>query len=192
MGSANACPYCDGEVVDNECLDCGAFVGVDEGDGPDVTNVRVCPPELMGKTEPLPAEERPYKLTTKPCPKCLKLYVDDQIRDEMVQPVPAGAFAPFDRIDKVDTCKDCAATYGLMRLLGYDAHGPEGIQGFLMMRIAVGNDRQEHLRLPTLASGLVLVGIMERSYPGDFERHIKWLKKYVHPHVAGQEGRRHA
>lgn len=186
------CPVCGGDVEDSVCLDCGAEAGVDFGAGKDSAVVRVRPPELVGKTEPLPDAKRPYKLTTKPCPKCLKLYIDDQIRGEMVQPVPAGAFAPFDRIDKVDTCKDCAATYGLMRLMGYDARGRDGAQGFFMMRVAVGNDRQEHLRLPTVASGLVLVGVMERSYPGDFERHLKWLEKYVYPHVAGQEGRRHA
>lgn len=194
MGDPTECPMCEDGMVwdDGRCDRCHALVGVDPGEeGGDRTEVRVCPPELMGQIKVLPDEKRPYKLSTQPCPKCLKFFLDGKIRSEMVQPIPAGGFAPLDRIDKVSTCKDCAATHGLMRVMNYDSRGKDANTHFLMMRIAVGNDRQEHLRLPEVAMGLVLAGIVERSYPGDLERHHKWLDKYVLPLVP--EGpRRHA
>ena len=36
-------------------------------------------------------------MTTAPCPRCLKLAIDRQIRAETVMPLPEGAFAPRGR-----------------------------------------------------------------------------------------------
>lgn len=49
-----------------------------------------------------------------------------------------------------------------------------GGMDFAMARIAVGNDRQEQLRMPGFPMGLVLYGIMRPSQPGDFETLLDW------------------
>ena len=101
--------------------------------------------------------------TTTPCPKCVKLLTPkrDEIRVETVLPLPEGAHAPMSRYSKEHICFDCAAAEFLMR---------EGLD-FDMMRIAVGNDRQEKLRLPGYAAGLPNV---RASHPGDLQTLHEW------------------
>jgi hypothetical protein len=53
----------------------------------------------------------------------------------------------------------------------------DGPLGFLMARVAVGNDRCEQHRLPGAPIGLVAEGWMRPSKPGDFERHLAWMER---------------
>jgi hypothetical protein len=53
-------------------------------------------------------------------------------------------------------------------------------------RIAVGNERQEHLRLPVGARmGLVKVGLVrpDPCGPVAFEKHLRWLDRHVWPRI---------
>lgn len=91
-----------------------------------------------------------------PCTSCMALMgpEHDQLRVEMVLPVPEGARAPMSRTQKVRgkpmyVCYDCAAAEALMSLMGLRGEGFT----FAMARVAVGNDRQEMLRLPGTVLG---------------------------------------
>lgn len=64
-------------------------------------------------------------------------------------------------------CHDCASADLILR---YDL-----LPYWEMARIAVGNDRQEQLRLPGIPKGLVAMGIMRPSQPGAFKAHHAWL-----------------
>ena len=108
-------------------------------------------------------------LTDKPCPLCLKLAQDGCIRVEMIQRVPAGAFAPRD-LDGDPCCFDCASARTLMKLMSS--------LNFEMARIAVGNDRQEQYRLPGALMGTVAMGVTRPSAAGDLERHHAWLDQH--------------
>lgn len=106
-------------------------------------------------------------LTDKPCERCLGLAVFGHIRAETVQRMPEKPFAPLSREDNKPCCRDCAAADTIVRC-GY-------APGFIAARIAVGNDRQEQYRLPGVLMGLVKVGLVAPSEPGDFENQLKWL-----------------
>lgn len=103
-----------------------------------------------------------------PCPRCLGLAKQAKLRTEMVQPFPEQ-FAPLavDRSGKC--CYDCASADTLMRFAG--------VPSWEAARIAVGNDRQEQLRLPGALLGLVKARMMRPSQPGDLEKHFAWLEK---------------
>jgi hypothetical protein len=122
-------------------------------------------------------KERRPPMTTAPCPRCLKLAIGKQIRGETVMPLPEGAFAPLG-FDRQKCCFDCQSADNLVRVLKMD---------FLPRRIAVGNDRQECLRLPggthiADAMGLIKEGLV-KNWPNhaDFEAHMKWLDQHVWP-----------
>jgi hypothetical protein len=111
-------------------------------------------------------------MTDIPCPRCTALARELKIRAEMVMSLPAGAFAPQDyRGNK--QCFDCNAAQLVQRVV----LKIPGITGFEMARIAVGNDRQESLRLPSVPMGLIMAGLMQASKVGDFERHLKWIER---------------
>jgi len=105
-----------------------------------------------------------------PCPRCLALALDGTIRLEMVQPVPDGAWAPLGP-NRIKCCYDCASADTLMRL----KYG--GCPTWEAARIAVGNDRQEQYRLPGAPMGLVQVGLVRPSEPGDLEKQQAWLDR---------------
>lgn len=107
------------------------------------------------------------KMTALPCPRCLPLARKDEIRVEMVQPLPNGTLAPLARDGSGKCCYDCAAADGITSA---------GIS-FVAARIAVGNDRQYQYRLPGVPMGLVQAGRMRRSEPGDLEKHHAWLNE---------------
>jgi hypothetical protein len=116
-------------------------------------------------------------MTTVPCPRCLKLAIDGHVRPETVMPLPEGAFAPLGH-NRQKCCFDCQSADNLARILGVS---------FESRRIAVGNDRQECLRLPAGiqvadAMGLIKAGYV-KNWPSheDFEVHLKWLDLHVWP-----------
>lgn len=112
-------------------------------------------------------KRNPIPLTDDPCPRCLRLAREGVLRAEMVQRMPAAAFAPLARDGSGKCCRDCGAADALT--------GLSSSLDFEMARVAVGNDRQEQYRLPGAPMGLVKVGIMAPSAPGDLERHHAWL-----------------
>jgi hypothetical protein len=120
-------------------------------------------------------------MTTAPCPRCLKLAIEGRIRPETVMALPEGAFAPLGH-NKQKCCFDCQSADNLV---------PRHVPEFVMARIAVGNDRQEALRLPAElvnAVGLINEGLV-KTWPngGDFDAHIKWLDQHVWPIVPEEE-----
>ena len=106
-------------------------------------------------------------MTSDPCLRCVGLARDGAIRGETIQPLPQGAWAPLARDGSGPCCFDCAAADGLM--------GTEQYLDFTMARIAIGNDRQEQLRLPGVALGLRL---LRPNLAGDLERHHAWLNTH--------------
>ncbi len=107
-------------------------------------------------------------MTDKPCPRCLVLARERKIRPEMLQPLPAGAFAPRGHDGSGPCCFDCQAADTLLRTT-------PSVPGFVAARIATGSDREDQLRLPGAPMGLVLAGLLRPSQPGDLERHHEWL-----------------
>lgn len=112
------------------------------------------------------------QMTDEPCPRCLRLAQAGRIRAETIQRMPKGAWAPMG-LDRKKCCFDCASADGLIQF-GYFK---DDEQGFLMARIAVGEDRQAQYRLPGVPMGLVMTGHVRPSALGDFEKHIAWLEK---------------
>lgn len=105
-------------------------------------------------------------LTEEPCPICLPLAVRGVIRAEMVQRLPVKGFAPLSKRTRTSCCFDCAKAEGLMSSYpGLD---------FTMLRIAVGNERQDNLRLPGYPSPLGIIP----NVKGDFDDHLKWLDRH--------------
>lgn len=130
----------------------------------------------------------------KPCLRCAGLALKDQIRVETVMPIPA-ANPPLSREDNTPCCIDCAAADALVAWMFREPEKAQPVWkqvqwkrlkraplahdlsiNFLMARIAVGNDRQEQLRLPGVPMGLVYYGLVKPSAPGDLERHYDWLR----------------
>lgn len=128
--------------------------------------------------QPSPTTEPPrsvfHDATDDPCPKCLELAKEGRIRGETVMPLPA---CPPRDLDNQPCCRDCAAAGTVQRLGGH----PE----FYAARIAVGNDRQEQLRLPGAPLGLVYHRLVQPCAPGDLERHSAWLERRVWPQLEG-------
>ncbi len=121
-----------------------------------------------------------------PCPRCLELYERGTLRGEMVQPVPVGVMAPLALSDGKPCCYDCQAADTMLKL-GVLSGGRDKIPRrgtpdfdlvFGMARIAVGNDRADQYRLPGAKMGIVAMGYMKPSQPGDFERHVAWLDEH--------------
>ena len=143
--------------------------------------------------------------TTTPCPCCSKLIGSctevEQIRLEMVLPLPEKVFAPLARTDVKNgketlvkrmepICYDCAAAEALMSLMSRGprpARGharasaeaspstPPGLLDFVMARIAIGSERQELLRLPPgFAPGGT--GLARTCGAGDLNRLRDWQR----------------
>ena len=113
------------------------------------------------------------------CPRCLRLALAGRIRDETVMPLRGGALDALAVDGSGPCCIDCEAADNLhRRYRGMD---------WASMRVAVGNDRQEQLRLPGAPMGLVKEGITKPSQPGDLERHHVWLGRVVWPLTRGDD-----
>lgn len=108
-------------------------------------------------------------MTDVACPRCLALALAGKIRLETVQRLPEGAFAPLARDRTGKCCRDCGAADALLS-------AQPSVPGFVAARIAVGNDRQAQYRLPNVPLGLVKAGLMAPSAPGDYDRHLEWLR----------------
>lgn len=123
-----------------------------------------------------PKTAHPFKLTEEPCPRCLGLAQDHEIRVETVQRLPAAPWTPLAQDRSGPCCFDCASADALMRL-------PPGAYTFAMARIAVGNDRQEQYRLPGAPMGLVGQRIVRPSVKGDLEDQHAWLDRQQWFHI---------
>lgn len=130
------------------------------------------------KSAPPPQPARPQgptsdlgrRLSETPCPRCLALAQEGAIRVETVQRLPEGVgVAPIARDGSGKCCFDCASADTLM--------GRISSLTFTMARIAVGNDRQEQYRLPGVAMGLAIDGLVQKSAPGDLEDQHRWLDR---------------
>lgn len=104
------------------------------------------------------------------CPICsgMMTMAHDQLRSEMVLPVPASPRAPTAKRPGPLTriCFDCSAAETVSRLMP--------AMTFAMARVAVGNERQEQLRLPGAAIGLVREGLVRPSATGDMRALVEW------------------
>ena len=81
-----------------------------------------------------------------PCPRCLPLAQEGDIRWEMVQPLPSGAYAPLAKVPGGGPCcYDCASADTLLRL--------KRAPTFVAARIAVGADRSGAVPPPRRALG---------------------------------------
>ncbi len=111
----------------------------------------------------------PPALTELPCRRCMELALLNQLRMEAVQRLPPKGWAPLAQDRSGPQCYDCASADTLVRLYGMT---------FQMARVAVANDRQEQYRLPGAPMGLVKLGLVRPSAPGDMEAQHAWLKKF--------------
>ena len=103
---------------------------------------------------------------SEPCPLCLESLRAGWLDREAVMPLPLG-LAPRS-IDGEKCCRDCQAAEALMRVMQ--------ASDFRMARIAVANDRREHLRLPNgTRLGLVQRGLMAPCSIDDLDSHLEWL-----------------
>lgn len=109
-------------------------------------------------------------LTDEPCPRCLKLARENALPVEAVQRLPEGAFAPLARDKSGKCCRDCGAADSVLRMVS-------SVPGFAAARVVVANARREQYRMPGLPMGLVQVGLVAPSAPGDLEDQLAWLDK---------------
>src|SRR5262245_11921218 len=112
----------------------------------------------------------------KPCPRCMAHYKDGSIFARMVQPL--GRRPAMSRRDGSKICGDCGKAEALADFTGILDDG--------MARTAIGNDRDEALRLPGLVRGVM--GVV--AAPGDLDRLTRWQQRlfgdawpYSHPDV---------
>lgn len=143
-----------------------------------------------------------YTRHPEPCPRCVawareELPVErDHGLAEMVQPLPEGALAPLARDGSGPCCRDCALADGLLSVAirgtrfprvefllasRWGRHRRNDVPGGLtweMLRLAVGNDRREQLRLPGAPMGLVLSGL-QPSEPGELDTHRRWTDRHL-------------
>ncbi len=107
------------------------------------------------------------KATETPCPICLNLAKIGKIRRETVMPLPQ--FGPVS-LDNQKCCFDCQSAENLVK------YGL--VPTFLHARIAVGNERQESLRMPIGMAelmGLCLEGLIRPANETQLDRHLDWL-----------------
>lgn len=134
----------------------------------------------------------------KPCLRCVKLAYSGRIRTETVMPLPPGDTAPEAADGSGPCCWDCQSADNLQKLMsrGLAPHlGPrtrhvvhkttqERIDDwsaftFVMARVAVGNDRQEQLRMPGMPMGLAhpSVNLVRLSKTNALQDHHDWMDR---------------
>lgn len=108
-----------------------------------------------------------------PCPVCLELVLAGELDREALQPLPPK-YPPRARTTGEPCCFDCQAAETLLRL-------GTGITELIPARIAVGNERREHYRLPaSMALGLIMDGLVRRGGSvDDLNAHLDWLDSLV-------------
>ena len=99
------------------------------------------------------------------CPSCLLVYESCDIVAEAIQPLPE--VCPPRNYKNQAWCHDCASAETLVRF--------KYVPTWAMARTAVGNDRHEQYRLPGFPMGLVKLGIVRPSQPGDMDKQHDWL-----------------
>lgn len=107
------------------------------------------------------------RATETPCPICLNLAESGQIRRETVMPLPQ--FGPVNR-DNQKCCFDCQSAENLVK------YGM--VPTFLHARIAVGNERQETLRMPIGMAelmGMCSRGLVRSANETQLDHHQEWL-----------------
>lgn len=112
-------------------------------------------------------------LSDTPCPMCMRARERYLIREEQIQRLPQGAWAPLSRTSHEKCCFDCAAADTLVRL--------HQILDWEQARTAVGNERSEQYRAPGMPMGLVALGYVRPSRPGDLEEQMEWIEKTFGP-----------
>jgi hypothetical protein len=139
---------------------------------------------------------RPKKRTQEepppPCPRCLKLAWAGLIRAETVMPLPAKC-PPLAEDGSGPCCHDCQAADVIGKVVftarkqvwgttepGGHKHPLQRGMPFDALRIVIGNERQEQLRLPEalrpclglVAQGLVRASVGEKA----LDEHHAWLE----------------
>jgi hypothetical protein len=127
-----------------------------------------------------------------PCPRCLPLAWNGQIRVETVQPLPPGAAAPLAEDGSGPCCYDCQAADTVSKVVfggrqvwaalepGASKRPLRAGMPFSAMRVVTGNERQEQLRLPESLRphfGLVAQGLVRQS-AGEkaLDDHYAWME----------------
>jgi hypothetical protein len=141
-----------------------------------------------------------YEANAAPCPRCLSMAMNDALRLECVMPLFSGADAPLAVDGSGPCCIDCGAADTVVKVLNVDRsvrarhmtrwrmhprlrHDPAMLKGadrginFGMARVAVGNDRQESMRLPGVKMGLAYEGWVRVSQPGEWQAHVAWMDR---------------
>ena len=115
-----------------------------------------------------------HELSDTPCPRCLKLLLeDDAIQYEAVMLLPAKC-PPQARDGSGACCYDCQAADTVVGIGGHPK--------FAAARLCTANEQIEHLRLPKgITLGLVMMGIVRPCSQVDLARHQAWLRKHVYP-----------
>jgi len=125
-----------------------------------------------------------------PCPRCLALAWAGKIRVETVQSLPPTA-PPLAEDGSGPCCHDCQAADVVSKIVFGGAQvwaatelgghkRPLTVMPFSAMRVVVGNDRQEQLRLPENLRpffGLVAHGFVRPSIGANaLDDHYAWMK----------------
>ena len=100
------------------------------------------------------------------CQRCLDLADAGKIRYETLMPLRGGARDALARDGSGVCCIDCDTADLLQRITS--------LPTFAMARVAVGNARQEHLRLPSLLPQHGL-GIPLKDSTRALDDHLAWL-----------------
>lgn len=108
------------------------------------------------------------RATETPSLICLNLAKLGKIRREVVMPIPK--FGPIN-LDNQKCCFDCQSAENLVKY----GMAPT----FLHAHIAVGNERQETLRMPTGMAelmGMCSSGLVRPANETQLDRHLDWLE----------------
>lgn len=107
-----------------------------------------------------------------PCESCMHFYDngDGQLRREAIRPLFTDrVLNPLSKNPSIGyICHDCSYAEDLSQRMGITVE---------MARVAVANDRQEKMRIPSLSHDMGLPGI--RTSEGELEAIWEWLDEHV-------------